>query len=501
MKKLVSIFTLLLLFIFLGINCDNTPTGDFHENEPPTTFMTIEKINRDGEFRLSSQINISWWGNDKDGFIVGYEYAINDTSESAWTFTEKTDSTFILPITEGQSIDDVLFKIRAVDNDGARDPIGARLVYPIVNSDPSVSLKTNETPPDTLFSIASFGWTVDDPDGLGNIASTEIAINDTINGWIEMPIPDGENSVFISINLEDDQVIGEQEGQVYIGRSYTTAQGLTVPGLKVGERNTFYVRATDNAGAVSAMDSVSWFIKPRVSNTLFINDFGGANSLTAQEYHLALLDSIGLNPDIWMINDKEVQQEKVDLSDAFPTVLDPTLKKTLAKWDHIYWVSNDIDRNITYALDITEEFFDNNGTMFVSIPMKNMNINDEIFSFLPVDSLGVLEGIQTDFLLRRNSLVSPTNEINSDTLVMNKNVTGNYPMKPISNATSLYTADYYATTVLGFNQDYTKFESVAIENPEKNLIYFGVEMTNVDDFKALANMLDIMLIDRLNFKQ
>ncbi|HBX65174.1 MAG TPA: hypothetical protein DEG32_03140, partial [Balneolaceae bacterium] len=99
-------------------------------------------------------INISWWGNDPDGYVVGYEYAINDTSEGAWTFTERSDSTFILPITEGQETDDVLFKVRAVDDDGERDPDGARLVYPIVNSNPTVSFNANETPPDTLFSIS-----------------------------------------------------------------------------------------------------------------------------------------------------------------------------------------------------------------------------------------------------------------------------------------------------------------------------------------------------------
>ena len=462
--------------------------------------MTVDRINRDGDFRLSSQIDISWWGNDSDGYIVGYEYAINDTSEGAWTFTTKTDSTFILPITSGESIDDVLFKVRAVDNDEARDPVGARLVYPIVNSSPSVAINSTETPPDTLFSIASFGWTVDDPDGIGNIASTEIAVNDTINGWVEMPIPDGENTVFINIELENDGVLGEQLGTVYLGRSYTTAQNLNVPGLKVGEMNTFYVRATDNAGAVSNVDSKSWFIKPRTSNTLFLNDFYGSATLESQALHLSILNDLGIQPDVWMINDKEVAQEKVELSDAFPTVLDPTLKKTLAKWDHIYWVSDDIDRNITYALDITDEFFDDNGTMFVTIPTKNISINDEIFNFLPVDSLGVLEGIQTDFLLRNGTEVTPVSG-SGDTLTVNRSTTGIYPMKPIANATSLYDADFYATTVLGFNQDYQKSESVAIENPEGSLIYFGLEFTKLDSYNGLVNVLETMLIDRLNFKQ
>ena len=490
-----------MLFILIGVSCNDSLSGNFNENKAPTTFMTVEKINRDGDFRLSSQINISWWGNDSDGYIIGYEYAINDTSEGAWTFTTKTDSTFILPITSGEATDDVLFKVRAVDNDEERDPIGARLVYPIVNSEPSVSINQTETPPDTMYAIASFGWTVSDPDGLGNIMATEVAVNDTINGWVEMPIPDGENRVFINLELEDEQTLGEQEAKVYLGRSYTSTSDLTIPGLKIGERNIFYVRATDNAGAVSNVDTVSWFIKPRTSSVLYINDYSGSNSMANQQLNLSALSDLGIQPDIWIINDKEVAQDKVEVSGAFPTVLDPTLKKTLAKWDYIYWSSNDINRNITYALDITEEFFDDGGKMFVTIPMKNISQEDEIFNFLPVDSLGTLVGIQTDFLLSANTEVTPTSVISTDTLSISKSTTGRYPMKPISGTTSLFEADFYATTVLGFNQDYQKFESVAIENPEKSLIYFGLDLSNLNSYENLVNVLDDMLIGRLNFKQ
>ena len=124
------------LFLFgfaLILSCETAPTGDFVDNRPPNTFLTVEQINREGDFRLSSQINISWWGTDSDGYIVGYEYAINDTSENAWSFTTKTDSTFILPISEGLSEDNVLFKIRAIDDDGAF----------LISSEPSLSLASS----------------------------------------------------------------------------------------------------------------------------------------------------------------------------------------------------------------------------------------------------------------------------------------------------------------------------------------------------------------------
>lgn len=480
--------------------CETAPTGDFLENNPPNTFLTVEQINREGDFRLSSQINISWWGTDSDGYIVGYEYAINDTSEGAWTFTTRTDSTFILPIEEGQSEDNVLFKIRAIDNDGARDENGAKLVYPIVNSEPEVTLSTTELPADTMFSIASFGWTINDPDGLGNISRTEVAINDTSSGWYSIPIPDQENRLFISLQF-DNSMEGPTTADVFQGRSFSTLPGLTIPGIEVGSTNTFYVRTVDNAGATSVIDSTSWFIKPKKSNVLFLNDFNGSSSTEVATFHKNLLAQNGIIPDEWIINDGEIAQGQVPLSEAFPAVIDPTLKKTLAQWDHIYWVSNDINRNITYALDITSEFFDNNGTMFVNIPMKGISQNDEIFNFLPVDSIGVLSGIQTNFLVNSNTPVVPAAGSGLNDLSISKRIVGNFPLKPSAGSTLLYTTDFKATTLIGANQDYVGSEAIAIENAEGNTIYVSVDLRDMDGKNNVGVLIEDLLINRLNFKQ
>lgn len=499
--KNIPVLAVILLF---AVACESELTGDLKENQPPTTNLTVEGINRGDDFRLSSQINISWWGNDPDGYITGYEYAINDTSEGNWNFTTRSDSTFILPITKGQSTDEVLFKVRAIDNDGAKDPKGASLVYPIVNSTPSVSINTNASPPDTLFSISSFGWTIDDPDGLLNIDRTEIAVNDTVNGWVSIPLPEeeDENQLFISLEV-DNSVAGTQAADVFLGRAYNRAridgEALQVPGLEVGASNTFYVRVVDAAGAVSNVDTLSWFIKEQKSDVLFINDDGTSQSLTKQSFHLDLLNRNGINPDIWLINGGEVEQEKIALSEAFPKVIDPTLKKTLAKWDHIYWISDNIDRNITYALDITSEFFEEGGSMFVSIPMKGISQEDEIFNFLPVDSIGVLTGLQTNFLINSDEEVNPV-DITTDIIPLTTaRRTGVYPLKPISGATLLYKTDFKATTVIGFTQDYQGYEAVAIENPEGNLIYLGLDLTTLGGNNNLAEFIDLLSRQRLGF--
>ena len=496
--------TSLLATLMVGLvfgSCKEPISGERNENKPPSTNLTVEAINRGNDFRLSSQITISWFGKDPDGYIIGYEYAINDTSEGAWKFTTRTDSTFILPITAGQQNDDVLFKIRAIDNENLRDPIGARLVYPVVNSEPTVSINRVQSPPDTLYSIASFGWAFDDPDGILNLDRTEIAINDTVNGWVEIPFTESdEGQLFISLEV-DNSTPGEKDAKVFLGRSYSTlqvdGQNLVIPGVKVGERNTFYVRAVDASESISNVDTLSWFIKEQKSRTLLLNDFSGSNSAQTLEFHLNILSEGGLTPDVWNINDGEVVQGRVALSEAFPSVIDPTLKKTLAKWDHIYWISDDMDRNIVYAQEIMGEFLSNGGNLFVNIPIKKMNTSDELFNFIPVDSIAT-----GDYYLFQDKLVVPNTSLET-TLKVDAGgfaLVSAKPIKGINGSTALYSTDYDRKTGSGFRA-YDGYEQVAIENPEGNLVYFAIDLKNLNGNNNLGQLIQELVVGRLGFKQ
>lgn len=492
----------LLAIILLGLlfgSCKEPISGSRNENQPPSTNLTVESINRGGDFRLSSQIRISWFGTDPDGYVIGYEYAINDTSEGAWKFTVKTDSTFILPIKPGQSQDDVLFKVRAIDNDNLRDPVGARLVYPILNSRPTVAINRTQSPPDTLYSIASFGWSFNDPDGLLNISKTEVAVNDTINGWVEIPFTGSdEGELFISLEV-DNSSTGEKEAQVFLGRSYSTLQvdgnNVVIPGVKVGDKNTFYVRAIDAAQEISNVDTLSWFVKEQKSKTLFLNDFTGTNTSEALDLHLGILQENGITPDVWTINDGEVVQSRVALSAAFPTVLDPTLKKTLAKWDHIYWISDNLDRNIVYAQEILSEFYRTGGTSFINIPIKDKDLGEELFNYLPVDSIGTGR-----FILSRDSLVTPIPPLQAVLKSTSSRVDA-LPIKGISGSQTLYVGNYKTRNHFGAIRDYHGYKGVAVENPEGNLVYFAIDMRYLNGNNNLGQLIQELVVGRLGFKQ
>lgn len=502
-KSYVLISVAVCTSIFIS-GCDTGLSGTASENQAPSTNLTVERINRGDDFRLSSQINISWWGSDPDGYVVGYEYAINDTSEGAWTFTEKSDSTFILPITEGKQTDEVLFKVRAVDNEGATDPIGARLVYPIVNSVPSISFNQNETPPDSLYAITSFGWTVSDTDGISNVRATEIAINDTVNGWVDIPLTaENEGRIFVSLEV-DNSTTGTKTADVYTGRGYSTGvyesgEPIQIPGIEVGAMNTAYIRSIDAAGAVSNVDTLSWFVKQQKSKVLLLNDIGLSNYIEIQNDHLSYLSDNGITPDVWYINNGQPSLGTIELSNQFPSVVDPTLSKTLAKWDHIYWISDDLDRNIVHALNITADFFESGGSMFVNIPMKNLSEEDEVFNFIPVDSVGDVSGQQTGLIINKDVDITPLNGISDITLKTEQRQIGVYPIKPITAATALYSADFRATTLTGSTQDYTGYENVALENAEGDLIYFGLDLTHLNGNNNVSDFIGEMCIQRLGF--
>ena len=55
--------------------------------------------------------------------------------------------------------------------------------------------------------------------------------------------------------------------------------------------------------------------------------------------------------------------------------------------------------------------------------------------------------------------------------------------------------------MIGFNQDFQGDEAIAIENNEQNVIYFSVDLRDLNGNNNLTEMLQEVLINRLNFKQ
>ncbi len=62
---------------------------------------------------------------------------------------------------------------------GLIDPTPATLNFPLKNTAPTIEWNSLSTLPEVSFPVMSFGWNVDDLDGLSTILKINIALNDT----------------------------------------------------------------------------------------------------------------------------------------------------------------------------------------------------------------------------------------------------------------------------------------------------------------------------------
>mgnify|MGYP005733591935 CR=1 FL=1 len=78
---------LAIVIVFL-VGCRNN--DQLKENFPPETQLQVDTIIRSGDLRLGTNVQLHWYGTDRDGFITGYNVAVNGTN----SFTTTTDSLF-----------------------------------------------------------------------------------------------------------------------------------------------------------------------------------------------------------------------------------------------------------------------------------------------------------------------------------------------------------------------------------------------------------------------
>lgn len=100
-------------------------------NRPPRTYL-VSAPPESGSF--SYRIHLYWRGEDPDGFVVGFQWAWDDSSVTGFHYTTKTDSIFELVVNDSATIAGGssnlppgtsrghTFYIRAVDNLGKPDP-------------------------------------------------------------------------------------------------------------------------------------------------------------------------------------------------------------------------------------------------------------------------------------------------------------------------------------------------------------------------------------------
>lgn len=225
----------LFFLVMLWLSCKK-PVGEPVKNIPPDTHIFVEgEVDTVPAYQI-----IHWYGNDPDGYVVGYYYHWdNDTP----VFTVKNVDTFTLSVPENDSIGEHILYVSSVDNEGALDPTPATLTIPARNSPPTISFVHNSLPPDTTFPHITF--------------------------YIETHDIDGDESV-IGFYFRTDY------DTTWIFQSIDTNY-VTFKNVPEGTR-IFYFRAVDKSQAVSSIIADTIYVLPVTGNILVIDDSQDASA-------------------------------------------------------------------------------------------------------------------------------------------------------------------------------------------------------------------------------
>lgn len=418
--------------------CDAGLSGLPGDNQPPSTALSVrdtslvENIGDDN--RLASSVLVSWTGTDPDGFVVAFEvrsYADGQRPgpDAGWARTTRNDSLMLLPIERGERTANVTVEVRAIDNEGAKDPNPARTVFPVRNSPPTFSFNPFETPPETTFTVVTFAFTANDPEGRDNLDRIEVALNDSTN-FIALP-PETEFITLVGDFDRNDPSQTVTEARVFLGRGFQSTT-LRVPGLRLDAENVLYARAVDQTDTTSAVQrypargqAASWYVKKPTTDVLVVNDYRKETNPTILAWHLALLeDYLGYRPDVWDVTlpygtgSTGIQNR----SPLLGTGQEPFLRETLALYSDIYWVTsastNSAARNsLPFAAPAMSTFFENGGRLMVHSPITlppstdfQDNLDNPALFLLPISNLVPLDTVRI-MRISRNAPIEPVAEV------------------------------------------------------------------------------------------
>jgi len=406
MIKTATTFYRMLFCVLLSIvllSCEKE--GQLKPNSEPVTNLYLSSINRSGTDRLNAIVDMKWSGDDKDGYITGYEISFDNIT---WTYTENQDSVFRFSINNGSDTTDINFYVRAIDNEGNKDKTPAYLKIPIKNTEPTISLDDNLIKGDSVYSVFSLLWTANDLDGIATLDSVYIKINN--GAWFAI----SKNFSFASIVPDQPEVNGLTNASVYAGSSSINLN-RKITGLVVGASNIIYIKAKDLSGTESEMDSLNPFVLRRKTSDLLVLDaFNISTTPNADVVYASALSAAYGAYDYYDF----YRQNKAYI----PKLWKPTFLLTLSLYDKVFMYS-DNSRSATAGGMLFEEgsttfqdYLNNGGKLLITSDFDNnaqgstagpFPKTSSLFQFTPADSFQTFFAANQKASLPLDSLILP----------------------------------------------------------------------------------------------
>lgn len=362
---------IVVLFAALFIAaCTKDFEGDPDTQTTPETFAVVDSIRRDSNNLLSTTVSGNWWGISKSGFIKGYEVSIDN--QQTWSYTTNQKGTFLLNLPPGQQSGNLPIYIRAIDNLGQVDPTPAMMVFPVKNSPPTIAFDNTSGRKTSALAAFRFSWIVNDVDGLLDVQSIEVVLNDTNKTPLLIPGNTAAAS-FVANSSFDTSLL------VYLNNR-TIAFTDRLHGVQYNALNKVYIRSVDRAGAKSAWTMDSIRVKRPVSDFLVVNDYK-ASKVTVGNFYMNQINALGASYALFDTIDAVLDQLPTD---------EFTAGKVFDFYKRIVWFSDDPNSTLSLAQVVTRNFFTNGGRMFLVCEMPNdFTFNSPTLGFTPAQELVV----------------------------------------------------------------------------------------------------------------
>lgn len=483
--------------------CDTSISGTVLENQAPSTELSVRDTSLVGSIseqdRLASTVYVSWSGTDPDGYVTSFDirhYQQYDVvgPEDLWLNTTRNDTIILLPIPRGEAAANVVFEVRAIDNHGLKDPRPARTIFPIRNSPPTLMLNAADLPPDTSFTVMSFGWRADDPEGEETIERIDISLNDSLN---YVSVPGDARFITLVADTRPGDGLSETTARVYLGRSFQ-ATDIVVPGLRLDADNVFYARSVDQTDTTSTVQSTEWWVRKPKSDVLVVNDFRRASGANVMRFHTAFLrENLAVDElDVWDLSRPYATGATVIpvRSSNLPNTADPVLRQTLALFRYIYWVTSastnaSTGNNLPFAAASMDAFFAAGGSLMVHTPVTRPqnpedNLGNPAVLLMPLTDLVVIPDTLQRLEIQPGGAISPIGtlpgvsgelpRLRSDQFLINE-----LPfLTDGSNIIPLYAADYRYLTRQGRRGAWPGPRTVAAISADRRVGMFALPLVN-----------------------
>lgn len=484
MKNRILIFSFLCLLV--GIAACNR--GVLNENNAPETSIFVGQINLSGQNRLTTEVPLFWSGSDKDGYVTGYEISFDNAT---WDLVTTTDSVFKFTLSAGSDTTDIDFWVRSVDDLGLVDPTPAYLAIPIKNSPPTAIIDTVITIPDTVYTVMTMAWIADDPDGIDNLDSIFLKVNNS--QWYGFE----PSTSIITLVPQTPENAGTVTSDLYLG--ITAEDGdFAVDGLNLDGDNQVFVFARDVSGEESPVDTSNvFYVKRKTADLLMVQSHQGGSSPTPEDIYRPILANTYGTFDYLNIerNDNE----------NLPRFWSPTFKFLIDLYDIVFWAADEGKISISEQLymeaasSVLQEYLNEDGKLLATMKFpSSFDPTSTIFQFSPIDSLFCNNSGQAR--MNQDSLMVPTTDFAADYDILRPSIflTGVDPVYLKPSADAMYTGNLQLTGCTG-GSDVLGARTVNFDG-NTNQVFFSVELHNMNgDPAALETLFNELFSNEFNW--